>query len=129
MNESQVSPNINLSTHQKMLLAKIQSTPMSPKGGKRVAFEDEKMITARDILLKLGIITKDDESGLFNLTDRAEVLMQETGITDESGELTDAGTQLAAGEVPTDSSEDSVGDIQKTESFHISFKQYLMIAE
>ena len=125
MNESQILPNINLSVHQKMLLAQIHDAPESPDGGKRISFEDEKMVTAKKILLKLGIITVDSQHELFTLTDRATTLMQETGIIDESGELTEDGVKLAAGETPIEQPDTPTTN----ETFSLSFKQYLILVE
>jgi hypothetical protein len=148
MKEDQSLPTVNLTGYQKMLLAKIVSAPDSPSGGKKVYLGDEKLVNAREFLTKLGIITFDVQSGTLDLTDRANALMQETGIVNDSGELTDLGKQFAAGEIPNNSQPSSPStpngptdqsinqtDLSgqmsgvPTEKFHISFKNFLRLTE
>jgi len=124
-----VLPTINLTGHQKILLAKIVKAPQSPNNGKRVHVDNEKLVSAREFLVKLGIITFDPDTELLNLTDRADVLMQEEGITDESGTLTDLGNQYASGKIPKPTEPPADSMSPTPEKFHISFKDYLLLVE
>lgn len=141
MNESQVLPTINLSTHQKMVLA--QLSVGNSDEGKRLHLTDDKLKTGHDILVKLGIIEFDKSTETSQLTDTANTLMVDAGITDEQGTLTDLGKKFAAGETPdkediadnidsqegTGSMDDPTLPGTKSESFHISFKNYLRLVE
>ena len=128
-----VLPTVNLTNHQKMLLAMIAAAPPSPSGGKRVHLDDDKLVSAQNLLVKLGIITYDSQTQLVDLTDKATTLMQEDGITDETGQLTDTGKQYAKGETPDtkDNSEETSPEqqIPSTERFHVSFTDFLILTE
>jgi hypothetical protein len=126
-----VMPTVNLTNHQKMLLAKIANAPESPNGGKKIHIDSDKLSSAKEFLLKLNLITFDTETELMNLTDTAIVLMQEEGILDETGQLTDIGKQYAKGETPSTTKESASPQNQQlsNETFHISFKNYLMLLE
>lgn len=126
-----VLPTVSLTGYQKVLLAKIANAPESPNGGKRVHADSDKLVSAQHFLAKLKLIYLDPETELVHLSDKAEALMQEEGITDESGQLTDLGKQYAAGHIPSEKS--SSGSEQDPsvpmEKFHISFKDYLILSE
>lgn len=141
MNESQVLPTINLSTHQKMVLAQLSIGNSSD--GKRLHLTDDKLKTAHDILVKLGIVEYNESDGITRLTDTANTLIVDAGITDETGSLTEIGKKYAAGETPD--KEDVVGSIDSQENsqsgepasrtganletFNITFLNYLKLME
>lgn len=141
MNESQVLPTINLSTHQKIVLA--QLAVGNSEEGKRLHLTDDKLKTAHEILVKLGIVDSDKSTETTTLTDTANTLMVDAGITDEQGTLTDLGKKYAAGETPD--KEDIADNIDsqegtgltdttpipgvKAESFNITFLNYLKLME
>jgi hypothetical protein len=95
--ETHVLPNINLTTSQKMVLAKIIAAPEVGHPGKKVPLTNEKLIVAKGVLIKLGLITMDEVSGLYRIMPKAIDIMKEDGLVDETGGLTDIGKDLAAG--------------------------------
>jgi hypothetical protein len=123
-----VLPTVNLTGFQKILLTKIQNAPESQDGGKRIHADSDKLVSAKEFLVKLGIITLNSDTGLLSLTDKATALMQEEGLIDAAGELTEIGKQYAAGKIPK-SSQPTDDETPQTEKFHISFKDYITLIE
>ncbi len=143
--DNYLPPAINLTTNQKMLLAKIVAAPDAGMPGKKVPLNNEKLVVAKGVLVKLGLITVDDETGLFRILPKAIDLMREDGLVDETGALTDAGDELAAGNTansdtftqrqnqsPMNQGAQPIPSVtgmeqqpRVGESVHISFKQFL----
>jgi hypothetical protein len=98
--ENPVSPSVNLSNHQKMVLAKIIAAPETGASGKKVALTTEKLQVAKGALVQLGLITVNEITGFMRVTPKAVELMREDGLVDESGALTDAGQDYAVGKTP-----------------------------
>jgi hypothetical protein len=116
---------LNLTGHQKILLAQIVNAPDSPKGGKRIHINDDKMEIAKETLIQLELITYDTETKLFDITDDAITLMQEEGIVDESGELTEIGKEFAGGILSTAvPSKSGTSPMER-----LTFKDYLQLVE
>jgi len=118
-----VLPTVNLNEHQKILLAMIMNAPESPNGGKRIHLSDEKLVNAKNTLVKIGFIQVNG-SQLLTLTDRAIVLMKEDGLVDGTGQLTPKGLKYAEGDVKH--SQPDTKDLPM-ENARMTFKQYLLI--
>jgi hypothetical protein len=86
---------IHPTENQKRVLAKIIAAPNPKVAGEEIS-GDENIIAARNILMKLGVITF--SAGTAELTDKGQQIAQDENIADESGELTDVGNALAYGE-------------------------------
>lgn len=102
-------------TFQRQVLAHIAAAS-SPKVAAENISKNRNLVTARDILAKLGLITFSDRAA--TITDTGLRLAVEENITDEAGELTDVGQQLI-GQIqqsPMDSM-DPPGVEQPMESF------------
>ena len=92
LNERRILTNVRLTDHQKAVLARTKNA-QTP----RIATDDTKkntsMVTARDQLAKLGLITFDGVE--TTLTPQGEQLMKDESLIDDMGELTDSGTESA----------------------------------
>lgn len=119
-------PIINLNGFQKILLMMLFVAPESPMGGKKITFNNQKLINAKDILLKLGFITQNKE-GLLSLTEKGLISLQENGLIDENFKQTELGKIYASGRIPTQQELEKFS--QTTEKFHITFKQYIKLYE
>ena len=95
LNEIRMLTGIHPTENQKRVLAKIIAAPNPKVAGEEIS-GDENMIAARNILMKLGVITF--SAGTAELTDKGQQIAQDENIADESGELTDAGNALVYGE-------------------------------
>lgn len=83
---------IRLNDNQKRVLAKIAAAPTPTVAGEEISKETN-LVAARNMLMKLGIITFVDNRA--EITDKGQALAKEENITDDSGGLTDAGNKLA----------------------------------
>lgn len=83
---------VNLTDNQKRVLAKIVASP-TPKVAAQQISRTQQFISARDLLVKLGLI-QFDPSGA-SLTDQGQESMKQEALTDESGQLTPDGEELA----------------------------------
>jgi hypothetical protein len=106
--------SINLTDHQKMVLAKAVEAGAIDEPS-RVALSDAKFITARDILDELGAIEYSHETDLIKITPIGIEIMLQDNIIDESNQLTDSGKSYATDKVP--------GEEIATEQY--TFKQFL----
>jgi hypothetical protein len=95
LNEIRMLSGIHPTDNQKRVLAKIIAAPNSKVAGEDIS-GDENMIAARNILMKLGVITF--SAGAAELTDKGEQIAQDENIADASGQLTDVGNALVSGE-------------------------------
>lgn len=119
-------PVINLNGFQKILLMMLFVAPESPKGGKKLSLNNEKLINAKDVLLKLNFITQNEE-GLFSLTEKGLTALQEYGLIDTNFKQTPLGKIYASGKIPTQQEIKSLS--QTSENVNITFKQYLKLYE
>lgn len=84
---------IRLSTNQKRVVAKIIAAP-TPKIAAEEISDGSNMIAARDMLMKLGIITL-QMNDAAELTDKGRQLAQAENLADETGNLTPDGEKYA----------------------------------
>jgi hypothetical protein len=92
LTEIRILSGIHPTDNQKRVLAIIIASP-SPKVANEELTGDENLMAARNILMKLGVITVVD--GTAELTDKGTQIAQDERITDETGQLTDLGNELA----------------------------------
>jgi hypothetical protein len=96
--ETQIPTNINLTVSQKILLAKIVGSPDVGLPGKKVPLTSEKLIVAKGSLVKMGLISVDDSTGLFRITPQGLDIIRADGIIDTNDQLTSMGQDLAGGQ-------------------------------
>lgn len=110
--------SINLTDHQKMVLAKaVEAGAMNEPS--RVALTDDKFITARDVLDDLGLIEYTHETDLIQISDNGITVMKQDNIIDDTDQLTDEGKSYASEKVPT-------GELTPTPTpEQYTFKEYL----
>jgi hypothetical protein len=94
LNEIRILSGIHPTDNQKRVLAIIIASP-SPKVANEELTGDENLMAARNILMKLGVVTV--VAGAAELTDKGTQIAQDERITDETGQLTDLGNELAFG--------------------------------
>lgn len=98
LSELEIGHDINLTDAQKTVVARIIAAPDANMDGfKKLAFNDEKLMTSKDTLLQIGYIEEDMKTGRFRVTDSGVAAMKEDGVVDENGQLTDHGKDLAYG--------------------------------
>ena len=95
LNEIKMLSGIHPTDNQKRVLAKIIAAPNPKVAGEEIS-GNENIIAARNILMKLGVITF--SAGAAELTDKGEQIAQDENIADASGQLTDVGNALVYGE-------------------------------
>jgi predicted methyltransferase len=83
---------VHPTTNQKRVLAKILAAPTPTVAGEEIS-KDANLVAARNMLMKLGIITFANNEAA--LTDRGTQVAAEENIADQSGQLTPTGQQLA----------------------------------
>lgn len=110
----------DLTTAQKEVLAKVAQAP-TPTVALSEISEGRKLVTARDILDKLGLIEYDENEA--NITDEGWELMIDLNLADATGELTDEGQSYAN----ENDEEAEVGPEEEmpTESAHSSLLQMI----
>lgn len=79
---------IRLSDNQKRVLVRVSQAPTGLLGATE-AGRDDKLATSRDMLVKLGLL--DYDGGEATVNDEGMEVMQDEGLVDESGELTEEG--------------------------------------
>jgi len=96
--EIQIGQDINLTTNQKRILAKITASPdPNMDGFKKLALNDEKLVDALDTLERIQYVERDPQTDRVRVTDAGAGAMQEDGVTDENNQLTEFGKDLAYG--------------------------------
>jgi len=95
LREFMVSNPYNLTEHQREVLARVAAAPAADDGFKKVYLGDEKLETAKDLLIQIGYLEVDPNTGRLRPTDDGNSAMEEEGVTDETGQLTDHGQELA----------------------------------
>lgn len=101
LKEVRITPGFTPTDHQRMVLAKIVSSATDKIAGEEVS-RSEKLVTARDILADIGVITY--TMGRASITPKGEQMMKDEGITDEMGKLTDQGEKWSRKEYPKEES-------------------------
>lgn len=89
--------------NQLMVLAKIIANKEHPTQAAEEISTNENLISARNMLMKLNVITYSDTTA--ELTDKGMQIAQDHGIADEAGELTDKGRQLTGETEPSNGTE------------------------
>jgi len=95
ISEKRILTNIQLTTYQKISIAKIANAPTDKIAGEEVS-NGRKMVAARDILIKLGLI--DFNNGRATLTDKGTQTARDAGLVDDMDSLTDEGNKYAFAE-------------------------------
>lgn len=96
LSEKRILTNIRLTTHQKMVLAKIINAQTDHIAGEEVS-NGRKIVAARNVLMKLGLVNFNN--GRASLTNKGMQAARDEGLIDETGNLTDEGKKYAfAGE-------------------------------
>jgi hypothetical protein len=80
--------------NQLRVLAKIVVAQDLPAKAAAEISDDISLVAARNLLAKLNLITFTDNNA--KLTDKGQQVAKEQGITDETGQITDVGSKLAA---------------------------------
>lgn len=86
---------IHPTQNQKRVLAIIAGSANAKVAGEQIT-GDANLVSARNLMMKLGLITF--SNGEATLTDKGQQTAKEENITDDSGQLTDAGSQLVGGQ-------------------------------
>lgn len=84
--------------NQLTVLAKIVANKDHPAKAASEISGSENLVSARNMLMKLNVITYSDTSAA--LTEKGEQLAKEQNIIDDSGNLTDEGQKLVSGDQP-----------------------------
>lgn len=84
--------NVHPTENQKRVIAKIIASPTPSVAASEIS-NDVNVVGARNELMKLGIITF--SNGQAALTDQGAQIAVDENITDETGQLTPTGEQLA----------------------------------
>lgn len=93
INEVQVLTNIRLSHAQKFVLGKLSLPNVTPLTAYSSVSNDKNIVANRDVLVKLGMVKLGDNEA--EITEKGIAAMQNEGLTDETGNLTDLGEQYA----------------------------------
>lgn len=80
--------------NQLRVMAKIIVAQDQPVKAASEISDDVSLVAARNLLAKLGLITFSDRDA--KLTEKGQQVAHEQGIADESGQITDTGSKLAA---------------------------------
>lgn len=92
---------ISPTTAQKTVLCKTKAAP-TPQVAAREISRGQNLLAARDMLVRLGLLTVEDNEA--NVTAEGEEVMRNQNLLDENGELTPEGAKLAGvGEVRAES--------------------------
>ncbi len=102
--EKPIVPVMNPTENQKAVLTKIVAAE-TPKLAAADISKSSNLVSARDMLKKLGFITLDDEGAA--LTDAGTKVTTDQGLTDDMGELTDTGRKIAFADDPEKEAETS----------------------
>lgn len=92
LNEVQILNSVHPTDNQKRVLAKIAASPTSTVAAEEIS-NNQNMIAARDMLMKLGLITVNN--GEAEMTERGAQVAVDENIIDDNGELTKTGQAFA----------------------------------
>jgi hypothetical protein len=98
-NEYTVS-SIDLTDHQKMVLAKAVAAGAIDSEMRHVDLSDEKLISARDILNDIDLINHEYTDDTMTINQSGIDVMKRDGVIDDNEELTEEGKQYASGKIP-----------------------------
>lgn len=87
-----IMSTVHPTANQKRVLAKIAAAPTPAVAAQEIS-KDANLVAARNMLMKLGMITLGD--GQAALSDKGTQVATEENIIDQSGQLTQQGQQLA----------------------------------
>lgn len=128
---ARILTTLHLSDIQKEVLAKTKAAPNPQLAWEEVTgakeATDDNFAAARDTLGNLGLLTVGD--GTLEVTDKGLEVMKDAGLTDETGELTDEGQQLAAGdqEQPAMPPPDEGGEMDMGMGDELSFESLSLL--
>lgn len=119
-----IQPVFNLSNHQKQLLAIIFTAPSTNvDGSKIVPLNNQKLLNAKDVLIKLNLIIETPQKTLV-LTKKAIDLLQAHGIIDDNLQLTSFGKEILKGNFKVQEVNEGKQKNQK-----LTFKQFIKYFE
>ena len=103
INEKRTLTTVRLTDNQKKVMTTILSSATEKLAADNIS-KGRQVVTARDILIKLGLIEYRD--GFAAVTPEGEQLLKDSGLIDDMGQLTDEGSKFAyedEDEFPTES--------------------------
>lgn len=95
---------IRLTDHQKKVLVRVMNAATEVVAGTE-AGRTTQLATARDMLTKLGLIDFDGKKA--SVTDKGNEVMQDEGLVDDSGTLTNDGNKFLSDEEDKEGGEDT----------------------
>ena len=95
INEKRTLTTVRLTDNQKKVMTMILSSATEKLAAENIS-AGRQLITARDILSKLGLIEFRD--GYAALTPEGEKLLKDYNLIDDMGELSDEGSKFAYGD-------------------------------
>jgi len=117
LSEKIVNTAVSFTEVQKSLLVKMKAAPTPKVAGDEIT-TNQNEVTARDILVKLGMITYDRQTGQATITDKGSQAMIGAGLTDELGEITENGQKyLKVGSAAPKTPEDVTNSFESLEFF------------
>jgi hypothetical protein len=91
--ESQIIVN-RFSQYQKMVLTKIFVAPTEKVAGEEIS-KGKHLVSARDHLVKQGMVTFDKENETASLTEKGNQALKDAGLVDDSDTITEEGKKFA----------------------------------
>lgn len=116
---------IRLTQTQLQVIAKIVASQDVPARAAQEISNSQNLITARNMLMKLDVITYSIDNAA--LTPKGENLAREQNVVDETGNLTDEGNRLLDIQQPSPPQTDSTPEQFPMESFSELFKSILRL--
>lgn len=83
---------IRLTNNQKRVIARIAAAPTAKVASEKIS-SDQNIITARNELMKLGLITFNPSQA--TITNKGQLIAQQENILDDTGQLTPEGEKFA----------------------------------
>lgn len=100
--EIQMGQDINLTTNQKRILARVTAAPdPNLDGFKKLPLNDEKLVDALETLERIQYVERDPQTDRIRVTDAGLSAMREDGVVDDNNQLSDFGKDLAYGKTET----------------------------
>lgn len=91
--EKRILTTVRLTEHQKTIMAMIFASPEGNLPDEDIS-KGPNLKQARDLLVKLGMITNDGENK-YSVTDKGQKIAKDENIVDDTGQLTELGQGLA----------------------------------
>jgi hypothetical protein len=104
INEVRVLTNVRLSETQKIVMTRIVAAD-NPHVAYEGVNEGRNLVSSAKELVQIGLIEL--FQGQANITDKGNQVLQNEGLTDESGELTEQGDQYASQKGPSEKGKDA----------------------